>query len=182
MTGALGLKAAEAEEVYRTVYGKLEGARPMYDFFTYFDMLISMYHNGIISHPLPQLPVSYKEDIDPNTRSFYIRLSGTLNQPLAKYGLFLNKNYTPQEISAILEQNTPIRMQEILPYISKLLFNQNTRIRLYHFLTVLDSYRGKPMSLVFVPTSSLELIQERIPRGSSGGAWLKDSVKKDHGA
>lgn len=95
ITSSLGLKASEAEEIHRTVYGKLEGARPMYDFFTFFDMIISMYHNGIISHPLPYLPVSYKENLDPNTRSFYIRLAGNMNQPLSKYGLFLHKNYTP---------------------------------------------------------------------------------------
>jgi len=43
MQVSLGLKSVETDELFRTVYAKLEGARPLYDFFTYFDMVISMY-------------------------------------------------------------------------------------------------------------------------------------------
>lgn len=35
------------------------------------------------------------------------------------------------------------------------------------------------MSLAFVPTEALELIQDRIPRGTAGAQWLKDTARKD---
>lgn len=63
MQVALGLKSVETDELYRTVYAKLEGARPLYDFYTYFDMIISMYQNGLLKFELPILPVNYKKNL-----------------------------------------------------------------------------------------------------------------------
>lgn len=84
------MEPQEAEEIYRTVYANKDSLVPIYDFLTYFDMIISTYEGEINVYGLPNLPLAYRKDLDVNLKVPFSKIAAEFNKPLKMYSILLS--------------------------------------------------------------------------------------------
>jgi Ca2+-binding EF-hand superfamily protein len=175
LSSILNLKPLEATELYRAVYGPRESARPLYSFMTYFDMILSTYEGSEILYPIPSLPMNYNPTTNPLTKSFFNKLATAFVQPLFRYGLSLNTSYSLEELADILLKNFSIKVSDSVTFLNLSKMNKMSGIRVYHLVTVLDSYRNTPISLIYFPTEAFQSIAKSVPRNMCGATWLREN-------
>ncbi|CAG9318525.1 unnamed protein product [Blepharisma stoltei] len=169
---ALKLNGVESDTLYRVVYGTDNENQPVYQFFTYFDMFLSMFPEPGILLPFPRIPISQREDLDIRIKSFYKRVSDIMTQPLAVFGINLISQLTEDELGNLFERHLNLRKQEASTYLSLLKFNKNTKIAIYHLITVLDTYRNSSLLAVYVPKQEINEINKYVSKNISALGWL----------
>lgn len=130
----------EAESIIKDVYGNYENIYPMYQLITLADTT----GNNKRSSDIEPLPFKYSKP-PPEVYNFFLNLSEKFNKPLFYYNLKINDELSWKEIDSVLKS---FLGEEDYGQISKLA-PKNENIKIYVFLSVLDSYRKFPMNLYY---------------------------------
>ena len=142
----LEISVVEADTLF-TKFNKSKETCKLFTFFTFFDMVLSMYHRGDLVYPLPSLPFSTEKNINLSKLNFFSKLSNFIDKPFIRYGLNLSQSYSVGEISKSFE-GFDSDASETETYLQLLLMNKNKFIKLYHLAAVLDTYDTFNKSLV----------------------------------
>ena len=142
----LEISVVEADTLF-TKFNKNKDTCKLFTFFTFFDMVLSMYHCGDLVYSLPSLPFSSEKNLNLSKLNFFSRLSNFIDKPFIRYGLSLSQSYSIGEISKSFE-GFEVNVSETETYLQLLLMNRNKLIKLYHLAAVLDTYDSFNKSLV----------------------------------
>ena len=176
---ALEVSAVEADELHRAVYRYSEDHKPLYQFFTFFDRVLSTFDDGAKTFPLPKLPTNERTDLDPSVKHFYSKLAEELNQPVAKYKLGLSENLSCEELANSVADYTFFSKPELIAYFGLLKMNKNEQIKVYHLVAVLDSYREKTLNLEYIPLHAIVELRSKLPKDTYGSKWLCEMGYRD---
>jgi len=173
LSKALSLPKEHSALIHYYLYSEKKISMPVYQFFTFFDMALSTYQDSVVTYSLPELPFSNSSIIDSKTKSFFQKLASSFTVHFSKLEVSLSDPLTPLEVSQTLERFCDIPQPALEPYISSLLLNQNQYLRLYHLLTVLDSYRSFPSNLMSLPKRALESLCANVPVVKNTTDWVQ---------
>lgn len=163
------ISSVEADSLYLKCYGSKKKGH-LWDLFTFFDQVVCMYSNGELLHSIGKLPFKGESNLSPIVKEFFARLVGFLDKPMARYGLNMLGNYTENEFCEVFE-GFSMSNQETLTYLSLMKMNKNNKIRCYHLVSVVDSYRTVENS--FEVPLNLEFVNQSIGLNMSGLSFLK---------
>lgn len=169
---ALDLRPQEANEIQMFVYDKLDEYRPVYHFFTYFDRIQSMYVADKISMAFPKFPFN-TDDTLIDVKNAFQKIANSINEPLTNFGLSLVSLQSESELAAKITGICKINPSILTNYMTNLKTNNNPKIRVYHLIAVLDSYKSEPIGLLSIPNGAFIAINENIPKNISGAEWAR---------
>ncbi|OMJ88312.1 hypothetical protein SteCoe_9816 [Stentor coeruleus] len=169
MMSIFSISSVEADSLYLKCYGtKKKGF--IWDFFTFFDQVMCMYSNGELLHNMGKLPFNGETNLSLIVKEFYSMLAGFLDKPMARYGLNMLGNYTENEFCDAFN-GFSVSNQETLTYLSLMKMNKNNKIRCYHLVCVVNSYRTVENPLE-VPLN-LGFVVESIGLNMNGISFIK---------
>lgn len=157
---ALNLSAVEAEVLYEAVMGK--DLKPAYHFFTYYDTFITAEPKA--------LPFKHEAKADVSIRRFFQELAAMWTEPPAKYGLSLTEVCEFPGISTTIAELFRLDSQLCLTNLQFLATDKP--LRMYHLLTVLDSYRTAPLSVIYEPYQAFLQLYREFSTHFPVGQWL----------
>lgn len=169
ISNMMDISLVEADAVCNFVY-KNKNICPVYVFFTYFDMVYSTYDGDFVSYPMPKLPICDELSLNSPVKLFYKKLCEYMNKPVSRYGLKLTGSYTEKEIFEAVS-GIDASQEEVQTYLSLLKMNRNYKIRCYHLISVLHSYKdaGDTSQLGF----DLNILYKNLDHKLSGPYMLK---------
>ncbi|CAG9329641.1 unnamed protein product [Blepharisma stoltei] len=170
---SLDLRPDEANMMQEFIYGNKDGNRPVYQFFTYFDSVYSMYIGGKIRNQFPQLP--FNDDRTPlDIRKAYEKMANSITEQRSLYEVSLSELLSESELAEKFVPICKLTSEVLVNYFKYLKMNNNPKIRVYHFIAVLDSYRqGEALGAVPISNDSFIALNENIPLTLSGADWAR---------
>jgi Ca2+-binding EF-hand superfamily protein len=156
----LHLSAVEAELLYERAMGP--DLKPAYHFFTYFDSFVSTQSTPFPYKHNPSAPVDLRRQFQ--------ELATDWTDPPAKYGFSLT-----EEVDI---EGTAGRLTEIFSHAADVyevmlrVLRTDRPLRLYHLLSVLDSYRDVPHTLMYEPQSAFNKLHHYFRPHFPVGLWF----------
>lgn len=142
----------------------------MVTFFTFFDMVLSMYSQGNLADEFPKLPFKTEKQLKKDIFTFFLKIAQFVNKPFIKYGLNLTENYYVHELAEAFGECGATKA-EIETYFMLLILNRNKKIRCYHLAAVLESYDEFNKKIIL--ELDLTLLKGQFSRLRSGLLFLK---------
>ena len=165
-----------------TLFSKLNNSKDsckMLNFFTFFDMVLSMYTKGLLqTEDFPKLPFKQEKNLNKDIFMFFSKMASFVDKPFIRYGLNLNANYSVGELSEAFKESG-FSMPELETYFLCLRMNKNSKIRCYHLAAVLDSFKDVNKSTVF--DFDISMIKNLFSSRTNGLSFLKaKNYQLDH--
>ena len=71
----LQLTESEAAQLYSDIYTNAKSQKPIFFFFTYYDMILSMFNGDRMDGKLPRMPMPYRTNLPENMKELFKKLS-----------------------------------------------------------------------------------------------------------
>lgn len=152
----------EAASIYQSVY-KDEENKPFYVFFTLFDCVQTAARNKL--QGTPELPLQNSTKVDINTAAYFKKLGQCLSKPLISFNFTLLDENNEIGFAQAFERQLKVPKTDSLQYLKLFKLANDHKIRLYHIIFVVDSYRTQGVTTVNSYFS--EVFHERFPYGAS---------------
>jgi Ca2+-binding EF-hand superfamily protein len=167
----LNVSVVEADTLF-TKFNRNTGMCKMVTFFTFFDMVLSMYSHGEICYKLPILPFSTTKNLNLGKSNFFSKLSKYIDKPFIRYNLNLSDSYSPGELASAFE-GFDSSQSERETYFQLLILNNNKKIKCYHLAAVLESYDS--FNKTWVSSFDLSPLKQYFSSGRITGLGLLKS-------
>lgn len=166
----------EAESIYQFVY-KNEENKPAYHFFTFFDYALT-WHRNKIQKPIA-MPVKGSEKVE-GMADVFVKIAILLDKPLQTYGFSLQDDNSDIGFAQVFERALKVPRNESIQCFRLLKPTNDHRIKLYHIIYVLDSFRTNAVNVSSIKSYFNTMIHEYLPYGAtfviSCGLFLSQQV------
>ena len=160
--------SVEAEAVYNAVFAGEN--YPIYHFFTALDLYRSTLERGVLTRPVPSLPVKNSQK-PAKVIAIVEKVAMALTGPITRFGFQFTSKLTDQELGSLLIKATAISQPEAQVVLREVKVPPAKTVTVYHLLTVLDSYQRQLLTVEF-PKDAFQMMVRYMGRGQSGMAFL----------
>ncbi|OMJ73061.1 hypothetical protein SteCoe_28338 [Stentor coeruleus] len=158
----------EGESIYNHVYGT-EELRPVYHFYAVFDSVLSSLQAKTVR--ALSFPTRFNKN-DITFTEFFTRFANMFSRPLSSYGMRITDEDTETGFSLKFHEKIGLQKNESINYFRPFKITPSHRIRLYHILYVLDTYKPSGPVLKTFRAFYNNLLHDHIPYGLSFLTYL----------
>ena len=142
---------AESECIIKDAYGKDKIIWPLYNFYSLVEYVDAYKHQENIV----MLPYSYSKQ-NPDVLNFFRNLSSVFSKPISYYSIDINIETTVYELNNALET---FLGKGNYSHINMLDYKKNSKIKIFAFISVLDSFRPFPSNFKHDPDPILNMFK-----------------------
>jgi hypothetical protein len=177
MCDIFSLSAIEASLIIKSLYSE-DHPKPLYHLFTFVDMIQSMYRGPAVVYDLPNLPVAQAGYQEAGATDLFRSISFAFKGSITDFGVQPTADLTELAFVDLVHTATGMAPEELHTAFHLLRFNDNTVVKAYHLLTVMDTYKAQTVIWAY-PKAVLSKLYATIPKTQTGIPWVKTCTATD---
>jgi len=177
MCDVLSLSPIEASLIIKALYSE-DRPKPLYHLFTFVDMVQSTYRDAKVVHELPNLPVAQALFQEAGATELFRSIALAFKASITDFGVQPTSDLSEVAFVDLVHTATGMAPEELHTTFHLLRFNDNSTVKAYHLLTVLDSYRTQVVTWTY-PKAALNRLYAAIPKTQTGLTWVKTCTSTD---